>query len=125
MFDTIDHMFEVSGWQSTGGTTLGLRFGAINARAFVDRSLPAVFIELDGTFHEFAVRPSFWRSCPEIRGKAITSWDASTPLRSMAPRGAPSRLGNQGWPQQVSRSPQPALAGGLAQWQEAEVLSSR
>lgn len=83
--------FEVTGWQSTGGTTLGLRFGAENARTFVDASRPAVTIELDGTSHEFPIRASFWKKCPEFRGAPITAWMLRHRLAPW-PRGAPPRV---------------------------------
>ena len=71
---TVGRTFEVTGWQGTGGITLGLRFGSENAGAWVDRSWNEIQVEFDGISHGFAIRPSFWRKCPEIRGAAITTW---------------------------------------------------
>lgn len=61
--------FEVAGWKSTRGVTLGFRFGAENARRFVDPAWSEVIIELDGQSHALPIRDSFWRRCPEIRGE--------------------------------------------------------
>jgi hypothetical protein len=72
--DRENEVFEVTGWKGTGGKTLGFRFGAANARSFVDRSRPSVTVELDGAAFQFSVRDSFWRHCPEIRGAPITDW---------------------------------------------------
>lgn len=83
--------FEVSGWQSTGGVTLGLRFGAANARAFVDPTWKGIVVELDGEPYPFQIRASFWRHCPEIRGPVITAWLRRHQLAPW-PRGAPPRF---------------------------------
>src|SRR5689334_19489332 len=83
--------FDVTGWQSTGGVTLGIRFGAENARLFVERSATEVLIELDGRTEAFPIRSSFWRKCPEVRGAPITTW---LMRHGLAPwlRGQPPRL---------------------------------
>lgn len=83
--------FEVTGWQSTGGALLGLRFGARNARAFVDPDWTEIVVELDGQPHVFPIRGSFWRHCPEVRGKAITAWFRRHGLAPW-PRGRPPRV---------------------------------
>lgn len=73
MDTTIKATCEVAGWQSTGGVTLGLRFGS-DARRFIDHSWTELVVELDGQPHRFPLRGSFWRHCPEVRGSAITAW---------------------------------------------------
>lgn len=83
--------FEARGWQSSGGVTLGLRFGAENARRYVDPSWTELVVELDGELHNFQLRGSFWRHCPEVRGAAITEWLQRHGLAPW-PRGEPPRL---------------------------------
>ena len=78
----------VTGWQSSGGVTLGFRFGAENARKWVDRRWTSIQVELDGVVHEFPIRPPFWRTCPEIRGAPITAWFTRRQLAPW-PRGNP------------------------------------
>jgi hypothetical protein len=74
MTATCGEVFEVTGWQGTGGVTLGFRFGAENAQRFVDPAWKELVIELDLEPHAFPIRGSFWRRCPEVRGAAITAW---------------------------------------------------
>lgn len=88
---TVGQSFEVSGWQGTGGSTLGLRFGSENARLFVNTEWGAVQVELDGALHSFPIRGSFWRKCPEIRGAALTAWLTHHHLAPW-PRKQPPRL---------------------------------
>jgi hypothetical protein len=87
----IGEAFEVTGWQGTGGVTLGFRFGSENARTFVDRRWHSVEVELEGVAHEFPIRPPFWRTCPEIRGAPITTWLTRHRLAPW-PRGNPPRI---------------------------------
>lgn len=84
-------VFEVTGWQSTGGATLGFRFGSQNAKAFVQSSAKEIRIELDGEVCAFPIRASFWRHCPEVRGAAITRWMRRHGMERW-PSGQPPRL---------------------------------
>ena len=83
--------FEATGWLGTGGTTLGLRFGADHARVHVDPSWTEVTILLDGEPHAFPIRAAFWRRCPEVRGAAIRTWFMRHGLAPW-PKGSPPKV---------------------------------
>jgi len=83
--------FEVTGWLGAGGKTLGLRFGAEKARAYVDPCWTEVTVLLDGKPHTFPIRAAFWRHCPEVRGAAITAWFKRHDLAPW-PKGTPPRV---------------------------------
>jgi hypothetical protein len=61
-----------TGW--VGNQSYGIRVGASNRRLYFQPSWLSVVVEIDNTFHEFPLSQSFWRSCPEFRGKAIAEW---------------------------------------------------
>lgn len=87
----VERAFDVTGWAGTGGTTLGFRFGASNAKRFVERDWTEIVIELDGDEFPFPIRDAFWRGCPEVRGKPITEWLRRHGLAGWS-KGAPPRL---------------------------------
>ena len=67
---------EVSGW-SNGRGTYGIRVGFPNRAAFFDKSWSEIEVEIDGQFHRFQLRDSFWNRCPEFRdsgGTVIRDW---------------------------------------------------
>jgi hypothetical protein len=79
---------KATGWQSSGGITLGVRVGAENAKKFFDQSWDSIQVEIDGEEFSFPLREAFWRKCPEIRGAPITAWMRRHGLAPW-PRGQP------------------------------------
>ena len=63
---------EVSAWRSDG--TYGIRIGRPNVKRYFPSSVRTIKIKLDGKFYEFALSKTFWKTCPEIRGKQICEW---------------------------------------------------
>lgn len=86
----------VSGWKNGGADakhrTWGLRLGKkLRHEIFVGKP-PMVRLRLpDGTEWDAAITPSFWRSCPEIRHRAIGAWLKTRNLNAW-PRGNPPRF---------------------------------
>jgi hypothetical protein len=67
---------EASAW-SNGGDTFGIRVGIRNRDLYFDRSWTEIVVEIDGQYHRFDLKPSFWNKYPELRdsgGTAIRNW---------------------------------------------------
>ena len=61
----------VSAWKAA---TYGIRVGQANAREYFDRSWEQVEVEINGKFYSFKLSPTFWTTCPELRGGPIPDW---------------------------------------------------
>jgi len=62
----------VSAWNANA--TYGFLIGHPNRDKYFDRSWSDVVVEIDGEPVTFPLSPSFWRKCPEIRGRTIKAW---------------------------------------------------
>jgi hypothetical protein len=56
-----------------------------------DRASDSVDIELDHRTARVPLSPSFWRHCPELRGKEITAWLKENGFLPW-PKGSPPRF---------------------------------
>lgn len=56
------------------GATFGIRVGKANAKRFFDPEKRIVEIEMDGRLFRFRLSDTFWTTCPEVRGVAISQW---------------------------------------------------
>jgi hypothetical protein len=65
----------VKGWigGSAGSPVFGVRVGIPNASRFL-RDWKTVELEIDGELHEFPLRDTFWKTCPEFRGAPLKRW---------------------------------------------------
>jgi hypothetical protein len=71
-------------------STYGVSVGRTNARGF-SKHWKAVELEIDGDFHEFPLRETFWTNCPEFRGAVIGQWLSRHGLAHW-PHGKPPKL---------------------------------
>lgn len=86
----------VSGWKNGGRQarriSLGVRIGKKLRSEILSGTPSSVRFRLpDGSEFDAAVAESFWRSCPEIRHRAIGVWLKSLNLAQW-PRGEPPRF---------------------------------
>ena len=63
---------DATGWRA--GTVYGIRVGRENANNYFSPKTPNIQVDIDGFFYNFRLTPTFWTTCPEIRGKAIREW---------------------------------------------------
>jgi hypothetical protein len=61
----------VSAWK---GGTYGIRIGAQNVRIHFPKSVKTILVEVGGKVIRCKLKPTFWRTCPEIRSKVIGDW---------------------------------------------------
>ena len=80
----------VTAWNN-GSEGYGIRVGESNREQYFDTSWSVIDVEIDGRVFQFRLADSFWRSCPEFRGKQIADW---LRLRGLAhwPLGNPPAL---------------------------------
>jgi hypothetical protein len=67
----------VKAWRAA---TYGIRVGKPNARNYFRQHWDHIEVEIDGEFYSFKLSPTFWTTCPEIRGGPIPSWLGSQGL---------------------------------------------
>ena len=79
---------EARGWK---GGTYGVSVGKANAAQYFKKTWSRVEIEIDGEFHSFPLRETFWKTCPEFRGGALKEWLLRSGLAPW-PRGDPPKL---------------------------------
>jgi hypothetical protein len=60
-----------SGWK---GGTYGIRVGRENANKYFPKNWTEFFVEFDGRAHRYALKSTFWTTCPEFRGAEIGTW---------------------------------------------------
>jgi hypothetical protein len=76
------------GWKGTG--TYGVRVGISNAAQYFKRDWGSVEIEIDGELHTFPLAETFWTTCPEFRGRALSGWLLRRGLAPWPPRRPPA-----------------------------------
>ena len=81
---------EVSTW-SNGGEGRGLRIGKRNRDAYFNEAWSEIIVEIEGNACKFKLTPSFWKNCPEIRGKELKPW-LETNGMSNWPKGHPHKV---------------------------------
>jgi hypothetical protein len=64
---------QVTAW-TNGGGGYRIRIGRQDRESYFPQSWTTIIVEIDGDTLEFSLSSSFWRSCPEIRGKPIADW---------------------------------------------------
>jgi hypothetical protein len=67
---------QASAWND-GGNTYGIRVGFVNRSTYFDSTWSAVEVEIDQTWHTFALTKGFWNKCPEFRDRGtpvIRNW---------------------------------------------------
>jgi hypothetical protein len=85
------NIMNATGWQSSGGITLGVRVGVANAKEHFDSSWSSIEVEIDGELFTFPLSKAFWRKCPEFRGAPVTAWMRRHGLAPW-PRGQPPEV---------------------------------
>lgn len=60
------------GWPNKG--TFGIRVSKADARNYFEKTWDSVQIEIDGKFHRYPLRSTFWETCPEFRGGPLKDW---------------------------------------------------
>ena len=65
-------LMKVSAW--AGNASYGIRVGELNRERHFCHSWSSVKVDIDNMWIELPLSSSFWRNCPEIRGKPIASW---------------------------------------------------
>jgi hypothetical protein len=103
----------VTAWND-GGDGYGIRVGEANRDRYFDPGWPGIEVEIGGEPCQFRLAGSFWRDCPEFRGKQIGDW---LRLQGLAywPVGSPPALeltpldGNRFRLTQPDPGPQPSL----------------
>ncbi|RDD60597.1 hypothetical protein DRB17_17140 [Ferruginivarius sediminum] len=60
----------VTAW-SNGRNGYGVRVGARSRDEHFDPAWDHIFVEIDGAEFRFSITPSFWRKCPEFRGRVL------------------------------------------------------
>jgi hypothetical protein len=80
----------VNGWNN-GGQGYGIRVGPENRGRYFSRSWRSIEVEIGGQSHGFRLTDSFWRQCPEFRGRAVGEWLKKNGLAPW-PKGAPPTL---------------------------------
>lgn len=78
----------VSAWK---GGTYGIRVGRANAYRYFNKEWSDIEVEIDGMYFSFALSSTFWSTCPEFRGKAITDWLHKNEMASW-PKGQPHQF---------------------------------
>jgi hypothetical protein len=63
-----------TGWQSGGGVILGFRVGKQNALKSFRREWKSVTLELGDEVVDVRLSPAFWRDCPELKSREISTW---------------------------------------------------
>lgn len=58
----------------TGNAVTGLHVGALNARRYFSRHVPAVELHLDHLRIECGLSPDFWQDRPEIQDRRLCAW---------------------------------------------------
>ena len=76
-----------TGWK--GSKTLGVRVGRHDAAQHFNRNWGTVEIEIDGRFHSFRLRETFWTTCPEFRGGELKNWRLRNRLAPWPPQETP------------------------------------
>ena len=74
-----------TGWK---GGTYGVRVGQQNAAKFFRKNWSGIIVEIGGRPHYYALRSTFWTTCPEFRGAEIGDWleaNGLAPWRSGEP----------------------------------------
>lgn len=70
-------IFTVTAW-TNGSSTYGLRVRKTDRSSFFEPSWTSVTLKLLGGIRPMTVRTdltrSFWRKCPELRGRVIRDW---------------------------------------------------
>jgi len=61
----------VSAWK---GGTYGIYVGKANAAKYFKKKWNNVLVVIDGSFYCFILSRTFWKKCPEIRGRPIGDW---------------------------------------------------
>lgn len=64
---------QVKAWNN-GGDGYGICVGRSNRDRYFSRSWRSIEVEIDGQLNTFPLTGSFWRNCPEFRGRAIKEW---------------------------------------------------
>jgi hypothetical protein len=63
----------VTAWNN-GGEGYGIRVGEANRERYFDSGWSVIEVEIAGEMCPFRLAGSFWRDCPEFRGKPIGDW---------------------------------------------------
>lgn len=61
----------VSAWK---GGTYGIRVGKANAAKYFNKKWNCVTVLIGGSTYCFTLSRTFWKTCPEIRGRPIGDW---------------------------------------------------
>ncbi|MEM5781683.1 MAG: hypothetical protein QXD43_00600 [Candidatus Aenigmatarchaeota archaeon] len=67
---------------NNGSLGWGIRVGNKNREKYFSKNQDIIIINFDGINYGFELKPSFWRKCCEIRGKAIKNWVEKHGLKS-------------------------------------------
>ena len=79
---------EVSTWKSV---SYGIRIPKKHRQNIKEKCTNKIQIKLDGKYHEFKIRSTFWTTCPEVRGKPIEKW-LRKHKKIIWPKGKPHKL---------------------------------
>lgn len=60
----------VTAW-SNGSNGYGIRVGAVNRASYFDPAWKQIVVMIESAEAHFSITPSFWRKCPEFRGRVL------------------------------------------------------
>ena len=67
---------------NNGSLGWGIRISLKNRGTFFSKENAKITIGIDEATYFFELKPSFWKNCPEIRGKEIKTWIMKNGLKA-------------------------------------------